>query len=225
MGKKTKLYWTNSAESKIEAVNTDGTNKTVLFDTNLDTPLAIEVDTINGIRYLYWSNCGNTVQNIERAPLDDLSKRTQIVTGGLVYPSGIALSVSNGKMYWCDSGTDVIEEANLDGTERRIIANLTGHPSDIEVYKNYLYWTDWTGGIHRLDRMTGIQSIESSDSRLIQTGPLYVGPFKVQDDCGGCMNNGTCVSTEDDISTCTCPNGYMGAICEIVVGYCPCALP
>ena len=37
-------------------------------------------------------------------------------TSGLIYPKGIALDLSSGKMYWTDSGTRKIQRANLDGS-------------------------------------------------------------------------------------------------------------
>ena len=39
-----------------------------------------------------------------------------LVTAGLVYPSGIALDLSRGQMYWTDFGTQKIQRANLDGS-------------------------------------------------------------------------------------------------------------
>ncbi|XP_071952596.1 uncharacterized protein [Antedon mediterranea] len=169
-----KLYWTSTVEDRIEVINLDGTNRTILFDTSLDEPRAIEIDTTNG--YLYWTDWGSGSQMIERAQLNDSSTRTALVTTELVYPNGLVLSVPDGKMYWCDAGTDRIEEANLDGTNRRTIISVVGrHPFDIEIYGNYLYWSDWTvAGIYQVDRRTGISSLKGSDSRLTQPGGLCI---------------------------------------------------
>ncbi|XP_071944201.1 low-density lipoprotein receptor-related protein 6-like isoform X2 [Antedon mediterranea] len=222
-----KLYWTSLQEVRIEVINLDGTNRTILFDTSLDKPSGIEIDTTNG--YLYWTDWGTDM--IERAQLDDLSTRTAIVTTGLQSPTGLALSVSDsgGKMYWCDGGTDLIEAANLDGTNRTtLVTVIRTHPFNIKIYGNYLYWTDWADAkIYWYERMTGTLS-SGVDNQFGQPGALYIGPFTAdnQDDCDAkCFNGGTCVFTTDDISVCECPYGYMDQTCSTVVGYCPCALP
>ncbi|XP_071944650.1 uncharacterized protein [Antedon mediterranea] len=166
-----KLYWTSENEDRIEVINLDGTNRTILFDTTLEKPRAIEVDPAYG--YLYWTDWGT--KTIERAKLNNLSSRTALVTTGLLFPNGLVLAVPDGKVYWCDAGTDVIEEANLDGTNRRRILDIEGkHPFGIEMYENYLYWSDWTDGIYRVDRRTGIQSKQSSDFRLTKPGGLHI---------------------------------------------------
>ncbi|XP_071955890.1 uncharacterized protein [Antedon mediterranea] len=170
-GNGNKLYWTSTAEDRIEVINLDGTDRTILFDSALVEPRAIKIDTENG--YLYWTDWGTYM--IERAQLNDLSTRTALVTTGLIYPNGLVLSVSEGKMYWCDAGTGQIEESNLDGTSRRTIIYVVGkYPFGIEIYGNYLYWSDWTSGIYRVDKQTGISSMQSSDSRLNKPGGLLI---------------------------------------------------
>ncbi|XP_071943033.1 uncharacterized protein [Antedon mediterranea] len=171
-----KLYWTSTSEDRIEVINLDGTNRTVLFDMTLVEPRAIKIDTVNG--YLYWTDWGLGNEMIERTQLNDVdATRTPLVTTGLIFPNGLVLSVSDGKMYWCDPGTNKIEEANLDGTNRRQVIDigLTGQsPFAIDIYKNYLYWSDWTGGVYRGNRRTGISSIQSNDGRLNLPGGLYI---------------------------------------------------
>ncbi|XP_033118991.1 hyalin-like [Anneissia japonica] len=80
------------------------------------------------------------------------------------------------KIYWCDGGTDVIEEANLDGSSRRTIIFInSGHPFGLELYGNYLYWTDWNGrGMYRVNIQTQIATIVSNDARLYRPGGIYI---------------------------------------------------
>ncbi|XP_071950857.1 uncharacterized protein [Antedon mediterranea] len=173
-GIENKLYWTSSDEKRIEVIHLDGRNRSILFGKELGNPRAIKIDTTNG--YLYWTDWGLATAIIERAKLEDPSTRTSIVTTNLLFPNGLVLSVPNGKMYWCDAGTDQIEEANLDGTERRIIISIAKkHPFGLEMYGNYLYWTDWTpGDIHRVAIKTGISSRVSGDKRLTKPGGLHI---------------------------------------------------
>jgi hypothetical protein len=69
---------------------------------------------------MYWTD-----GEIRRANLDDLEASQETVISGLPNPFGIALDLSNGKIYWSDfvSAGD-IRRANLDGTEQEIL--ITG---------------------------------------------------------------------------------------------------
>ncbi len=60
---------------------------------------------------MYWTNF--TSVKIQRANLDGSSVE-DLVTTGLSEPTGIALDVAAGKMYWTDES--IIKRANLDGT-------------------------------------------------------------------------------------------------------------
>ena len=62
---------------------------------------------------MYWTDVGT--HKIQRANLDG-SNIEDLITTGLIYPQGIALDLSKGKMYWTDGGTDKIQRANLDGS-------------------------------------------------------------------------------------------------------------
>ena len=67
---------------------------------------------------------------IQRANLDG-SNVEDLITRGLEEPSGIALDVAGGKMYWTDWDTGKIQRANLDGTEIRDIITGLDNPSGI----------------------------------------------------------------------------------------------
>ena len=49
-------------------------------------------------------------------------------------------------MYWVDAGTNKIETANLDGSDRKTLININNpdiHPFDIGVFNGTMLWTDW----------------------------------------------------------------------------------
>ncbi len=53
--------------------------------------------------------------------------------------------LSESVMYWCDNGTNRIEKANLDGTDRKTVAvDPESHFFGITLDETYLYVTDWT---------------------------------------------------------------------------------
>ena len=43
---------------------------------------------------------------------------------------GLSIDVERGHMYWTDSGLDTIEKADLDGTARSVVVNLTDAKSE-----------------------------------------------------------------------------------------------
>ena len=65
---------------------------------------------------IFWTDFG--ADKIQRANLDG-SNIEDLVTQGLSVPTGIALDVVGGKMYWTDLAnyTDKIQRANLDGSD------------------------------------------------------------------------------------------------------------
>ena len=65
-------------------------------------------------------------KKIQRANLDG-SHIEDLVTQGLEGPTGIALDVVGGKMYWTDSGTEKIQRANLDGSHIEDLVKITIH--------------------------------------------------------------------------------------------------
>ncbi|XP_071959053.1 low-density lipoprotein receptor-related protein 6-like [Antedon mediterranea] len=169
-----KLYLTldvGNTRRVIGVINLDGIDLRTLIDTGLIYPYAIAIDTTNG--YLYWTDA--ELERIERVKLNDLSTRTALVTTGLSYPTGLVLAVPDGKMYWCGYKKRMIGEANLDGSNRRTITlSEKARPYNIDIYRNYLYWTDYGGDIYRVDRKTGISSNQTSDSRLNTPHGLYI---------------------------------------------------
>lgn len=68
---------------------------------------------------MFWSDWG-TVPKIERSAMDGTARKP-IITQNLTWPNGLAIDHAMGKIYWADGGTKVIEYANLDGSERKIL--------------------------------------------------------------------------------------------------------
>ena len=91
---------------------------------------------------IYWTDYGtNTIQRVNL----DGSNVQDLVTQGLITPSGIALDVAGGKMYWMDWGTKKIQRANLDNSnvEDLVTQRLEG-PNGIalDIVGGKMYWTD-----------------------------------------------------------------------------------
>ena len=94
---------------------------------------------------MYWTDSPffGTTSKIQRANLNG-SNVEDLITTGLSSPSGIALDVGRGKMYWTDNGTK-IQRANLDGSQvEDLITTGLSSPSGIalDVERGKMYWTD-----------------------------------------------------------------------------------
>ena len=90
---------------------------------------------------------GPRTAKIQRANLDGSNVQDLVTAESPAWssPSGIALDVGGGKMYWTDGNTDTIQRANLDGSNVEVIVTqgLRG-PSGIalDVGGGKMYWTD-----------------------------------------------------------------------------------
>ena len=95
---------------------------------------------------MYWTEASPADFMIQRANLDGTN--IELLVTGLVSPSGIALDVAAGKMYWTDIGTGKIQRANLDGSvvEDLLTIGAVFTPVDIalDVTGNKIYWTEST---------------------------------------------------------------------------------
>ncbi len=93
---------------------------------------------------IYWTDV--TARKIQRANIDGSGVEDLVVVPetGIVFPSGVALDSSSGKMYWTDSGTDKIHRANFDGSQ---IQDLLALPNSLnprspvfDSVSGKLYW-------------------------------------------------------------------------------------
>ena len=108
------------------------------------TTKVVDDTTAKDIAYIYWTD--DWTNRIQRANLDGTN--VEILVTGLDWPSGIALDIAGGKMYWTDlRGTNKIQRSNLDGTQvENLVTNAdgVGAPRDIalDVAGGKMYWTD-----------------------------------------------------------------------------------
>ena len=94
-----------------------------------------------------------------------------LVTTGLGDPSGIALDVSGGKMYWTDGVTDKIQRSNLDGSGvQDLVTTGLEIPFGIalDVSGGKMYWTDW--GTEKIQRSnldgSGVEDLVTTGSEI-----------------------------------------------------------
>ena len=69
---------------------------------------------------------------------------TRVPGGG--WPNGIVCDTITKRIYWVDAKSDSIHTMEYDGKDQKeIIRNERhlGHPFSVEIFENYVYWTDW----------------------------------------------------------------------------------
>jgi sugar lactone lactonase YvrE len=119
---------------------------------------------------MYWTD----LTAIRSANLDGTGA-AKILISGLGRPTGIALDLPDGKMYWADGLAYDIERANLDGAGRqRLVAtqNSTGdYVEDValDLAAGKLYWTDF-GGIGKNRGRIGRANLDGSDPQILLQG-------------------------------------------------------
>uniref|UniRef100_A0A3P8PJI2 EGF-like domain-containing protein n=1 Tax=Astatotilapia calliptera TaxID=8154 RepID=A0A3P8PJI2_ASTCA len=132
-----RLYFTDNFKRNVQSIGVDGGNRSIIAPANW--PKGIVVDPCYG--YLYWTDWGSPAK-IERATLGG-SFRTVIISTGLTSPNGLETDYA-------------IERSTLTGENREVIMQGLSYPFGITVYKQDIFWTDWTErGVFRASKNDG----------------------------------------------------------------------
>jgi hypothetical protein len=140
--KRRQIYWTqkgpdNAGEGKIcragieipKGETAANRSDIKVFVDRLPEPIDLELDVEH--RVLYWTDRGDPPRGntVNRAPVDAKPEAPEIVFDHLMEGIGIALDVSENRMFMTDLGGSVYA-ASLNGSEKRILlavqGNLTG---------------------------------------------------------------------------------------------------
>lgn len=120
----------------IEVANLDGSFRAVLLSKDLDSPRAIAVNHKSGhMVFVDWS----AVPRIERADLDGTARQV-IVNQELGWPNGVTITEQE-RVIWADSKFGRIEQVDLNGRNRRILAESLPSPYGVTVMEGVLYFT------------------------------------------------------------------------------------
>ncbi|KAI8771509.1 low-density lipoprotein receptor-related protein 4 [Biomphalaria glabrata] len=134
------IFYSDDGNNLICSMNMDGSNFTQVIKSNLDNPRGIVLDPRS--KTLYWTDWG-AQPKIEAASYDGSNRRT-LVNNNIKWPNGLAIDYDTNKLYFVDGGLGTIETITLQGTSRREIYKDAGaHLFSIDVFDEYLYYTDW----------------------------------------------------------------------------------
>uniref|UniRef100_A0A8C3JVZ3 Nidogen n=1 Tax=Calidris pygmaea TaxID=425635 RepID=A0A8C3JVZ3_9CHAR len=147
------IFWTDSGLDKIERARLDGSERRVLFDTELVNPRAIAVDPVRG--NLYWTDWNREAPKIETSTVNGANRRV-LVNKDIGLPNGLTFDPFSKLLCWADAGTKHLECTFPDGTGRRVVQNNLNYPFSIISYANHFYHTDWRrDGVIAIDKETG----------------------------------------------------------------------
>lgn len=153
-----KIYWTDSSNHSIYAMNMDGTDLVMIA--RVERPRAIVIDPCNGTLFFTdWGKFGTSGKIVRTTMAGSL--RRVIIDNNLAQPSGLAIDYDNRMLYWTDAVREKIERSNFDGKNREVLVSATIYPFSITVFGNYIYWTDLQlRGVYRAEKHTGANMIE-----------------------------------------------------------------
>ena len=105
----------------------------------LEKPSNLKVDKIS--QNIYWID--TELERIEVIKCNGSFRRV-LLWKDLGTPVSLALDPNLGSMYWSSWSKKVIETANLDGTNRRILVSNAGQATNLalDFSSHRLYWID-----------------------------------------------------------------------------------
>lgn len=203
-----KIYWTDSSNSSIYAMNLDGSN--LIMIARVERPRALVINPCEG--YLYYTDWGRfgTSGKIYRITMAGSLKRV-IIDKDLSQPSGLAIDYEENMLYWTDAVRERIERSNLLGENREILISATIYPFAITVFGNYIYWTDLQlRGVYRAEKHTGANMIEMvkrlddspRDIHIFSSSQQVCNKNPCQIKNGGCA--GSCHPAPNNTVECRC---------------------
>ncbi len=136
------IYWGDQSAGEIWRADADGSNAAPLFGTAFHRGIAL--DTVNS--RIYWSQEFTMFRgDIRRANLDGTGQQIVVSTTLPEFkPSAIALDIPGGKIYWTDYVVDVVQRANLDGTNIQTLfsagANMNPGGIALDLKQGKIYW-------------------------------------------------------------------------------------
>lgn len=147
------ILWADSDHGTITSIKRDGTNRRVVIEQN-EAMESVPVDWLTGLAVdwiasnMYWSDPKRGV--IEVARLNG-SARYVVLSEEIGKPTSLVVDPSVGLLVW--GGGSRLERSGLDGSNRKLLHNLSVSISDItlDAEKQQVYWCD--SGANTIERM------------------------------------------------------------------------
>ncbi|XP_016368987.1 sortilin-related receptor-like [Sinocyclocheilus rhinocerous] len=215
------LYWVDAGAQKIEVSNSDGDLRLTLVNSSVvEQPRALTL--MPGESLMFWTDWGDRAAGIYRSWMDG-SNIACIVSEAVRWPNGITADES--WLYWTEAYGDRIERADFNGSRRTVIMEDLPHPYAIAVFKNDLYWDDWSRmGIFKAPK-SGSPDSEMLVGRLTGVMDLkifYKGKNRGQNACVDQPCSLLCLPQPGNKHHCVCPDGVSTTILPSGEHQCQC---
>ncbi|XP_059930371.1 sortilin-related receptor [Gadus macrocephalus] len=200
------LYWVDAGAQKIEVSNPDGDMRHTLLNASvLEHPRALVL--LPGEGLMFWTDWGDRAAGVYRGHMDGTNVLC-VASEGMRWPNGV--TVDDRWLYWTEAYSDRIERADLSGGQRSVLMEGLPHPYAIAVFKNDLYWDDWSKmGIFKAPK-SGSPNKELIIGRLIGVMDLkvfYKGKARGPNGCSDQPCAQLCLPLPGHRHTCVCPDG------------------
>ncbi|NXP41491.1 SORL protein, partial [Leiothrix lutea] len=205
------LYWVNAGIPKIEVANPDGDLRlTVLNSSILERPRALALVPRDGL--MFWTDWGDSRAGIYRSDMDG-SLAGCIVSEGVRWPNGI--SVDDHWIYWTEAYMDRIERVDFNGMQRSVILDSLPHPYAIAVFKNEIYWNDWSQlSIFRASKTSGsrMEILVGRLNGIMDMKIFYRGKTTGHNACISKPCSLLCLPRSNNGRSCKCPEGVASTL-------------
>ncbi|KAG7282266.1 hypothetical protein CRUP_033793 [Coryphaenoides rupestris] len=156
---------------------------------------------------MFWTDWGDRAAGVYRGHMDG-SNTLCVASEGVRWPNGV--TADDHWLYWTEAYSDRIERADFTGGQRTVLMEGLPHPYAIAVFKNDLYWDDWSRmGIFKAPK-SGSPNNELMIGRLIGVMDLkifYKGKARGRNACADQPCSLLCLPLPGHHHTCVCPDG------------------
>uniref|UniRef100_A0A8C7TSK6 Nidogen 1 n=1 Tax=Oncorhynchus mykiss TaxID=8022 RepID=A0A8C7TSK6_ONCMY len=211
------MFWTDSMKDRIEVAKLDGSQRRVLFDTDLVNPRPIVADPSYGYVRLYWADWNRDGPKIEMSNMDG-TDRTVLVKDDLGLPNGLTYDPESQQLCWADAGTRKVQCMDPNSRNRRTIVEGIQYPFAIVSHGRNLYYTDWRReAVVAVDRTTDRETDEFLPQKRSRVYGIATTPTQCPQAYNYCSNNGGCSHLclpRRGGFTCRCPDVVDGSCVE-----------
>ncbi|CAB3369363.1 Hypothetical predicted protein [Cloeon dipterum] len=147
------LYFTDSGTKTVSACTADGHWCSVVVNTVIDMPHSLVLVPQQG--EMFWTDWGKK-PHIASAGMDGSKPGMFLELEVDAYPNSLAMDYGNGRLYWADAKSHIMQSVKLDGTDRRVVLEMYAAYS-IAIFESRLFWSDVSGSkIRSCDKFTGM---------------------------------------------------------------------
>ncbi|XP_062518866.1 low-density lipoprotein receptor-related protein 4-like isoform X2 [Corticium candelabrum] len=143
-----RLYYTDYRANEICYVTPDGEVHRVVDGLDGPRSLIVRPDQ-NKLYFTEWGN-NATISSLDiSSRVSEHATPKVLLSTGISWPNALAMSKDGKTLYFGDAKEDYVASFDLQSQRVTYITNST-HIYALDVYDDYIYWTDWDSGVHKI---------------------------------------------------------------------------